>query len=228
MACALLVALGFVGWTFGSQFARVSRELDQTKRRLSAANEEVARIRKTFAEASVIHNLWGLGAEFGESGSAACSPGEAGAAVRARTAAAIELWSDSAARSEINLERSLLPVLRGLRQQGFRVVGMSLPAGVVGQYRRFRREKVGDVIMIDPSRVVDAASRAALLELLRRAGEGQLDPEQTYVLYRFDQYGKVSYPLIQGPSDASLLKAKLSPEPLADPVTVAASDYPCS
>jgi hypothetical protein len=169
-----------------------------------------------------------VGSQFGAAGAGACRGDKDKANVRAATLAAIEMWSDSEVRAEMDLERAVLPVLQGLRQQGIQVVGASLPPGVIAQYRRFLREDVGDVVMLDRSRIVDSASRAAALTLLRRAGEGQLDPAQTHVVYRFDQYGTVTYPLIQGPADTSMLTARLSDEPLAEPVTIATTDFPCS
>ncbi len=222
------MAFSFLGWAFGSRLASVSRELDQTKLQLAAANNEVARLQGAFSEVSVLHALWGIGSQFGAAGADVCRGDEGKANVRAATLAAIEMWSDSQVRDEMNLERAVLPVLQGLRHQEILVVGASLPPGVVAQYRRFRREGVGDVMMLDRSRIVDSASRAAALTLLRRAGEGQLDPAQTHLVYRFDQYGTVTYPLIQGPSDAAMLTARLSDEPLAEPVTVPATDFPCS
>ena len=82
--------------------------------------------------------------------------------------------------------------------------------------------------MLDPSRIVDEGSRTAVLDLLERTGEGQLDPEKITVVYRFDDYGKVSYPLVQGPADKTLLHAKLSSDPLTGPSTIAVADFPCS
>jgi hypothetical protein len=228
MATAVVIAFGFLGWIFAARLARVSRELDQTKRELAAANKEVTRLRGAFAEVGVLHSVWGLGAEFAASGSGVCRADDDKTRVYAATAAAIEMWSDSTVRSEIDLEHALLPALTKLREQGIQVVGAHLPPGVVAQYKRFRREEVGDVVMLDPSRIVDSGGRAAALQLLRKVGEGQMDPALTSIVYRFDQYGRVTYPLVQGPSEAPLLTAKLSDEPLAQPVTIAAADYPCS
>jgi hypothetical protein len=228
MVCALFVALGYLGWIFGSQFARISRDLDEAKVKLAAANDEIARLKRSFEEASVIHGLWGLGSEFATAGSSLCTSGDDKQRLGRMTSATIEMWSDSVVRSEVDLEGSLLPVLRGLKEHNFRVIGASLPPGMVAQYRRFHREGVGDVVMMDPSRITDSAARVAVLDLLRRAGDGQLDPEKTHILYRFDKYGKVSYPMLQGEADASLVQAALSDDPLATPVTVTVADYPCS
>jgi hypothetical protein len=228
LAGAVALALCLLGWSFWRQFEQVKRELDQTKLALTAANGEVARVQGDFASASVVHDLWGLGSRFAAESARACTADDDRKSVRTATALSIQMWSDSAIRSEIDLEHALLPVLRGLEKQELHVAGASLPAGVVAQYRRFRRDALGDVIMLDPSRIVDRESRRAVLDLLRRAGEGQLDREKTTVVYRFDDYGKVSYPLVQGPADTTLLHTKLSSDPLAGPATIAVAEFPCS
>ena len=228
VASALVVALSLVGWALWNQHGRVSRELDQTKLALATANEELGRMRAGFSEASVIHDLWGLGSRFSAAGAAVCSADDDRNKLRKSTTQAIEMWSDSAVRAEIDLERMFIPALRGLQAQDFQVIGAGLPAGVVAQYRRFRREELGHVVMLDPSRIVDTDSRAAVVEFLRRAGEGQLDPSKISVLYRHDDYGDVSYRTVQGPEDASLLQVRLSDQPLAEPATIAATGFPCS
>lgn len=228
MAGALVLATLFLGWSLWVQYARVSRELDQTKLALAAANEEVDRVQARFAEASVIHDLWGLGSQFAAASAGACGAGDDRNRVRAATSRAVEMWSDSAVRAEIDLEELLLPVLRSLQAQRIHVAGASLPAGVVAQYRKFRREALGHVVMLDPSRMTDAASRAATLEFLRKLAEGRLDPSKTSVLYRRDDYGEIDYPIVQGPADASLLKVRLSDEPLAEPAAITAAGYPCT
>jgi hypothetical protein len=228
MGAALALALGFLAWTFWVQYERLSRDLDQTKLALTAANDEVAKVRANFAQASIIHDLWGMGSQFATASAAACRADDDKKNVREATTAAIEMWSDSKVRSEIDLEQRVLPVFRQIEKQGVHVVGASLPAGVVAQYRRFLREGVGDVVMLDKSRIVDSASRMAAIDLLRRAAQGELDPAKTHVVYRHDEYGRISYPLVQGPADASMLRAKVSDDPLAEPVTITATDYPCS
>jgi hypothetical protein len=185
-------------------------------------------VQARFAEASLVHELWGLGSEFASSSAALCSADGDRELVAAATAHAIEMWSDSDVRAEIDLDSMLLPVLRRLRDQNVRLVGTNLPAGVLAQYRRFRREGAGHVVMLDASRIVDGGSRAAALEFLRNLAEGRLDPSKTSLLYRHDDYGDVSYPVVQGPEDASLLRARLSEDPVAEPATIAATGYPCS
>jgi hypothetical protein len=228
MAGAVALALCFLGWTLLQRFQRVSRELKQTRLELSQAEREVARVKEGFASASAVHNLWGLGSQFAADSAVACAADDDRARMRAATASAVEMWSDSDVRSEVDLEGSLIPVLRVLQSQGVHIAGASLPAGVVAQYRRFHREALGDVVMLDRSRMVDADSRAAVLGLLRRLSNGGLDPEKTTMVYRFDDYGNVSYPLVQGSSDETLLEAQLSNDPAAEPVTISAADYPCS
>ena len=225
---ALALALCFLGWSFWGRYSRMSRELDRTKLALSAANSELAKIRTDFSEASVIHELWGLGAQFASAAAGVCSAEGDRSAVRTATLQAIEMWSDSAVRAEIDLQRTLLPVLRGLKAQQMHVVGVNLPAGVLAQYRRFRREAEGHVVMLDPSRIADAESRAATVGFLRKVGEGQLDPAKTSLLYRLDDYGEISYPIVQGPADASLLQVRLWDQPHAEPATIAATGFPCS
>ena len=225
---AVAVALCFLGWTAFQRFERVSRQLEQTRLELSRAEAEVARVKEEFASASVVHNLWGLGSQFAADSAMACAADDDRARLRVATASAVEMWSDSDVRSEIDLEGSLIPVLRKLESQGVHVAGASLPAGVVAQYRRFHRDTLGDVVMLDPSRIVDSDSRAAVLGLLRRLSDGGLDPKKTTIVYRFDDYGNVSYPLVQGSSDETLLQAQLSNDPAAQPVTISAADYPCS
>ncbi|MEZ5364567.1 MAG: hypothetical protein R2748_20090 [Bryobacterales bacterium] len=216
-----------MAWAFVDRYQRLAAELDETRLALVSATEEVSRTRAELAEATVIHELWSIGSRFGETSAAACGAEDDQNRVRAATAEALEMWSDSAVRSEVDLESSLLPVLRSLEKQGVHVAGANLPAGVLAQYRRFRRDTLGDTILLDPSRIADSQSRTAVLELFRSVGEGSLDPAKTTLLYRFDDYGKVSYRVIQGAADASLLQAKLADDPRAEPVTVSAAEFPC-
>lgn len=228
MAGALLLAVLFLGWSSWAQLARVSRELDQTKLALTAANDEVDRVQARFAEASVIHNLWGLGSKFATQSAGICKSDGDKERVQTATAAAIEMWSDSDIRTEIDLEELLLPVLKTLQAQQVHVTGASLPAGVLAQYRRFRRDELGHVVMLDPSRMTDGESRAATLEFLRKLAEGQLDPSKTSVLYRRFDYGEIDYPIVQGPEDAALLEVRMSDDPQAKPATIVVAGYPCS
>ncbi|MCB1018512.1 MAG: hypothetical protein KDC27_01225 [Acidobacteria bacterium] len=227
LAAGVVVALVFLLWAFADRYQRLAAELDQTKLALASATEEIARTRSELAEATVIHELWSMGSRFGESSASACGAEDDQNRVRAATAEALEMWSDSAVRSELDLESSLLPALRALEKQGVHVAGATLPASVVAQYRHFHRASLGDTILLDPARITDSASRTAVLELLRRVGEASLDPEKTTVLYRYDDYGKVSYRVIQGAADASLLQAKLADDPRAAPITVSAAEFPC-
>ncbi len=228
VAGSLAAAAGILGWMFWLDVSAAARELEQTKLELAAAQDDIARLQLDFAEASVIHDLWGLSSHFASLAASACSAEDDRKRLREPTSRAIEMWSDSAVRSDIDFEGVLLPALRVLKAQRIQVVGASLPAGVLAQYRRFRREALGHVVMLDPARISDRSSHVAALEFLRKVAEGQLDPAKTSLLYQRDDHGEAEHAIVQGGADVSLLRVRLRDSPRGAPETVTAAGFPCS